>query len=51
MKKEKYQAGTFSNLQPFNTIKDARLHCNKLKKETSEEVRIIVSKTNKNILL
>jgi len=49
MKKVKYQAGTFANLQPFSNIKDARLYCNKLKKETIEEIRIIVCKNNKNI--
>ena len=51
MKKVKYNAGTFTNLQPFSNIKDARLYCNKLKKETSEEIRIIICKTGKNIIL
>ena len=47
----KYQAGTFSNLQPFATLAEAKKYCKNLKKETTQEVRIIVCKTNKNIIL
>ena len=51
MKKVKYQAGTFANLQEFYTIKEVKQYCKELKKTTTDEVRIIVCKTNKNIIL
>lgn len=51
IKTVKYYAGTFGNLKEFYTIKDARKYCKELKKITTDEIRIVAKKDNKNILL